>query len=195
MDAIILAAGASSRMGTDKALLPWGKTTVIEHLVAGLSVRARAIYIVTGNNHTRLSTMFPNLCVFNPLWEEGMFSSIRCGFSNITDNDPVLLQMVDQPHVPGCVYDALLSAYRPGTFAVQPRYNQDGKWKPGHPLLFGSEISSELSNPSYKTLRDIIQNNRNDIVYVDAPVEILEDMDTPEQYREITARHLSENNR
>src|SRR6267143_6254739 len=82
---IILAAGASSRMGKPKLLLPWGKTSVIGHLIGQWrELGAEQIAVVTaagdhalGEELDRLA--FPTAArIENPAPELGMFSSIQC---------------------------------------------------------------------------------------------------------------------
>jgi molybdenum cofactor cytidylyltransferase len=193
MQAIILAAGASSRMGSDKAFLPWGGVTVVEHLIALLSTRFDRIIVVAGANHQALSDRLSPLtlveCVHNPDWSRGMITSIRAGFAASHRDDPVLLQMVDQPHVPLSVADALISAWKPGLFAVQPVWRRNREERAGHPLLLSTEIRKDLADPRFETLRDIMSAHRERVLRI--PVDeraILEDLDFPADYRAISRR-------
>src|SRR5712692_8184036 len=81
----ILAAGASSRMGQPKMLLPWGKTTVIGHLIAQWQkAGAGQIAIVNAAGDQALTRELERLAfppenrICNPAPELGMFSSIQC---------------------------------------------------------------------------------------------------------------------
>src|SRR5436305_8040524 len=82
---VILAAGASSRMGRPKLLLPWRGTSVIGHLIAQWKkAGAEQIAVVTAAGgegvHQELDRLeFPNeLRILNPTPETGMFGSIQC---------------------------------------------------------------------------------------------------------------------
>src|SRR2546422_6571233 len=83
--ALILAAGASSRMGRAKMLLPWGKTTVLGHLIVQWQdVGARQIAVVVASADKALEAELMRLRfpesdrIRNPAPERGMFSSIQC---------------------------------------------------------------------------------------------------------------------
>src|ERR1700690_4241261 len=82
---VILGAGASSRMGTPKLLLPWGGTTVIGHLLREWrELGAAQIGIVRGGQDPPLTAELDRLGfpladrIENPQPERGMFSSILC---------------------------------------------------------------------------------------------------------------------
>jgi molybdenum cofactor cytidylyltransferase len=81
----ILAAGASSRMGRPKLLLPWGSTTILGHLLEQWrKAGAHQVAVVCSEADTALSAELHRLGatdvrrLFNPRPEEGMFSSVRC---------------------------------------------------------------------------------------------------------------------
>src|SRR5437660_1384898 len=81
----LLAAGASSRMGQPKMLLPWGKTTVLGHLIAQWQTAgAEQMAVVVAEGDQRIERELARLafseenCVRNPLPNRGMFSSIQC---------------------------------------------------------------------------------------------------------------------
>src|SRR6185369_7472750 len=85
---VILAAGASSRMGRPKLLLPWGGTSVIGHLLAqwrGLG--AEQVSVVCAQANVALDQELnrlqfrPEDRIVNPIPECGMFSSIQCAAS------------------------------------------------------------------------------------------------------------------
>ncbi len=82
---VILAAGASSRMGRPKLLLPWGETSVLGHLIGQWQVlQARQITVVHAEGDDALDAELDRLAfvavhrIANPTAERGMFSSIQC---------------------------------------------------------------------------------------------------------------------
>lgn len=100
--AIILAAGFSSRMGRDKALLDLGGQSALERIVSSYqSAGVRRIMVVTGQNHTPLRQLNLNVeLVRNPVPEEGMFSSVKSGVVALGDCcDPFFIHPVDTPLV------------------------------------------------------------------------------------------------
>jgi molybdenum cofactor cytidylyltransferase len=92
---LLLVAGGSSRMGTQKLLLPWGESTVVGGaLEAALAAGAAQVIIVTGCDAARVEEACRSVCVsrtvqfvFNPDWASGMLSSIRAGLGAL---DPTL---------------------------------------------------------------------------------------------------------
>ena len=112
LGAVILAAGASQRMGTPKALLPWAGTTLLEHAVE----QARAagiehIVVVLGpaTRHLEREPWLAEVTVrCNPDPETGRSASIRMGSAALPDDlDAVVIQSVDQP----CGSDVLVSLF------------------------------------------------------------------------------------
>src|SRR5947209_16030515 len=82
---VILAAGRSSRMGQPKLLLPWGKTSILGHLIGQWTLLgAKQIAVVRSSDDEALNAElnrlnFPERSrIVNPLPERGMFSSIQC---------------------------------------------------------------------------------------------------------------------
>src|SRR4030095_14583706 len=110
ISAIILAAGQSKRMGQPKVLLPWGITTIIEHVIY---VFAKAgiedILVITGGAHERIqeiilkcSENFPVRSMYNKDYENGeMLSSIQCGLRCLAEKaiGAAVIGLGDQPQV------------------------------------------------------------------------------------------------
>ncbi|MDP6057310.1 MAG: NTP transferase domain-containing protein, partial [Pirellulaceae bacterium] len=79
--AIVLAAGESQRMGAQKVLLPYGDSTVIEHIVRTLEHGgADSVIVVTGHKDNRVLSALQNTgaaIAFNKEYLTGMLSSVR----------------------------------------------------------------------------------------------------------------------
>ena len=102
---LLLAAGASTRMGRPKQLLPYHGRTLLRHAAeTAVAAGCAPIVLVTGALHDELLAEIvglPILAVHNPDWETGMASSIRAGLAAVAAAAPraVLVMLTDQPLV------------------------------------------------------------------------------------------------
>ena len=147
--AVILAAGASSRMGRPKQLLEYGGQTLVRRAV--LTARAagcKPVVIVTGAHGKELKEELHGLNLReanNPEWESGIGSSIRAGIQAVVKaNDKVtalVLMLCDQPFVTSDVLSGLITAHREGGGEiVASSYGVTI----GVPALFGKPFFTEL---------------------------------------------------
>lgn len=189
--AIVLAAGMSTRMGQQKLLLPWGKETVIEHIIgivhkAGLD----SIVVVTGKKDPILNSVLNQLgcrLVKNPEYSNGsMVTSLQKGLATIqnTDTDAVMIFLGDQPTLQTSTILKTVDAYkRSFSPIVVPSY----QLHQGHPWLVDKNSWSEILQLSSKeTMKSFLFQHKKSIQYVlvDTPT-ILQDMDTPEEFQNI----------
>jgi CTP:molybdopterin cytidylyltransferase MocA len=141
--AIILAAGASERMGSPKALLQWRGSTLIEHAIQTARVAgADQIVVVVGpaTRHVRLDAT----TVFNPTPESGRSASIRLGAETISGTPAgILVQSVDQP-VEAEVVTALFQAIEGEAEVAVPTYQA----RRGHPVCVAGQLLGELREVS-----------------------------------------------
>ena len=145
--AVILSAGASSRMGRPKALLPYREGTFLEHLIhATRHPRMGVTRVVLGAGAETIQTVAkldPSLVVLNPDWEKGQLSSICAGIRSLIgiDTDGMVLCPVDHPLVSaGLVGELVDRFYSEGKAIVVPSY----KGRRGHPAIFSSALYAEL---------------------------------------------------
>jgi molybdenum cofactor cytidylyltransferase len=102
-DAIVLAAGPSTRLGRPKQLLRLGDATLLERAVAAVNeASVRRIVVVLGADAVAVRAQVPARfdCILNSNWSEGMASSIRAGLDALDSPDAVLLAVCDQPRIP-----------------------------------------------------------------------------------------------
>lgn len=117
---IILAAGASSRLGRPKQLLPYKGKTLLQHAVHTAAVAtAKPIIVVLGAVAETVQEEIAEKKVYvvkNSGWQEGMASSIRCGINELAKISPaaegVILMVCDQPFVSVSILNSLLAAHR-----------------------------------------------------------------------------------
>jgi molybdenum cofactor cytidylyltransferase len=185
--ALVLGAGESRRMGTQKLLLPWAGKTVIEHIVGQLlASRVDQVCVVTGHDHEQLQltlTDYPVTVAYNDQHTQGMLSSVRCGLKALPENcTGVLVALGDQPALTTGTVNLLVDQLTQYRQIVLPVYQGTR----GHPLLFSSLYVPEiLTHYDAKGLRGLLQKHEQDVreVPVNSP-EVLWDIDTPDDYRE-----------
>lgn len=183
---LILAAGASRRMGQPKLLLPLpgGMTAlaraVAPHLEAGLA----RVVVVLGCDAVAVEAGAglpddPRLrVVSNPAWEEGMASSLRCGIRACGVADAVLVALGDEPGVTVSRLERLLAGWSPGTPVVVPVH----QGRPSRPVLFARSLFPELLRlTGDEGGRRVVRRHWSRAVQVEA--EPLLDLDTPADYQ------------
>lgn len=127
---LILAAGASKRLGRTKQLLPWGGATLLEHVVARITdFGIDEVWVVLGHDAERIldeTDLGTASVVINDEYEEGIASSLRVGLDAMTRHsrsDKALIAMGDQPDLRDEVVRELLEvARREKRPAVVPKY-------------------------------------------------------------------------
>ncbi len=144
--AIVLAAGASSRLGQPKQLLPVDGQPLLSRtldVVRNTSLEPR-ILVLGGYADDVLNQV--NVedfdVVLNPDFSEGQATSLTAGISALPESvDAAVVVLGDQPLVEPWLLDQLVAAYDPREHvAVRPRY-ADG---PGNPVLLGRALFDEL---------------------------------------------------
>ena len=162
---VILAAGASVRMGRAKLLLPWADTTIIGHLLGQWrALGAAQVAVVRTETNPLLQGELDRLGVpadqriLNPQPERGMFSSIQCaanwsGWAAGLTHWAVALG--DQPHVRRETLQRLLdfTALNPAS-VCQPGRNGRGR----HPVLLPAEVFFRLREAREEDLKQFLLN-------------------------------------
>lgn len=184
------AAGASSRMGTPKALLDWGGRPLVAHQAAALAGFADVVVVVgAGGEAIRAAAPLPAPARYldNPRWAEGRSTSVEAGARALSDAArAVLVVAVDQP-LEGAVVDALLAAFDPEAHAVAQPVSGGRR---GHPLLLAGSALPALRRASERPegLRDVVRDLRARAVEVEVASDgVHRDLNTPERYAEAIA--------
>jgi molybdenum cofactor cytidylyltransferase len=196
--AVILSAGASSRMGQEKALLPWPPAangaspkgeTLLSASIAALKPFAEAVIVVAGHNASSIAPVVNASgasMVQNPAPERGQFSSLQIGLRELLARgcDAAMITLVDSPPLCESSMALLIAAFERalanGKWAVAPEHNG----KRGHPLLANSALINEfLAAPVTSNARQVKRAHSEKFESVPVPDEILSaDVNTPEQY-------------
>ncbi len=186
--AIILAAGQSTRMGRNKMLLPFGRSTVIGSIVTEVTAcNLGEVVVVTGHDHEQIAALLANSpvrCVFNPEYERsGMIVSIHVGLHALPEKiQAALIVLGDQPRIQRDIVRRIVEAYAPYSVIVPSFQNRRG-----HPILIDRALWVDvLAQPSTATLRDFVRSHADRIRYVEVDSDsVIRDMDTPEDYRQM----------
>jgi molybdenum cofactor cytidylyltransferase len=195
--AVILAAGESTRMGRDKALLPWPPSaseassageTFLSASIGSLLPDADFVVVVVGKNEELLAPIIyarGASLVVNPEPSRGQFSSLQVGLREVLNHgrDAAMVTLVDRPPVRSATIQTLREAFQaadPNIWAVVPEFSG----KHGHPYLVGREMMEAFLRVSpLSTARDVEHAHQSHIDYaaVDDPFVAL-NVNTPEEY-------------
>jgi len=189
--AVVLAAGASRRMGqANKLTIPVGGTPMVASVVDALrDSGVKRGLVVTGHAQEEILAALGDRdveIVHNPDHEEGMGASVRTGVSAVGDEvDGLLIALGDMPWVGSAVIGRLLNAFSPdGDLSIYiPMFGR----KRGNPVLWGSRHFPELRQLTGDVGgKALFHRHAEAICYVDvesAAVNI--DIDTPEALHEL----------
>jgi molybdenum cofactor cytidylyltransferase len=209
---VILAAGESTRMGRDKALLPWGSPhplksakggaasymvasgTLLSAAIQTLSQFCEMVIVVAGNNELALRPVVYSggaSLVRNPTPDLGQFSSLQAGLREVLSRgrDSAMITLVDRPPPKSETLNHLVNVFtgrERGVWAVVPEY----QGKHGHPILVGREMMEAfLRAPTSASAREIEHTNQERIAYVAvADPQVALNIDTPEDYASLESR-------
>ncbi len=174
---LILAGGASSRMGRPKALLKIGGQSYLDRTFETLRAGGcENIVVVTGAHHQAITRACPPglQIVQNHQWPDGMRSSLRKGMAAI-DFGPIILTHVDRPGLRASTVQALLN--RSGSRPVVPIY----RGQAGHPVLLPGWMRNRLLKNDDTPLNEILRRHRPLNLSVGDPGVAL-NVNTPEEH-------------
>jgi len=205
---IILGAGASSRMGRDKALLPWppaatGSTpspneTLLSAAIAALQPFSQAVIVVAGKNAANVAPVIAargTRLVENPDPDRGQFSSLQVGLRAVLDQgfDAAMITLVDCPPLSTASMEQLCAAYDQalanGKWGAAPEKNG----RHGHTMLVNRNmIEAFLAAPVSSNARQVKWAHPQAIEYIPVPDSLLTiDVNTPEEYAALAALSAS----
>jgi molybdenum cofactor cytidylyltransferase len=143
--AVILAAGASRRLGRPKQLVEFQGESLLRRSVRAALAGCAPVLVVLGSGAAELEAHLAGLpvtLVANPDWEEGMAASLRRGVAALPDGtEAVLFLVCDQIQVDGALVLRLLEAHRARPRAVVTCAYAGGR---GTPSLFPARCFPEL---------------------------------------------------
>lgn len=178
---VLLAAGASQRMGCDKLSLPWRGTTVLDATLARWSEVPEFDEILLVRRHPDPDFQQNKVrLLVNSEAEEGMGSSLRLAARALpSETTAVVVGLADMPEIAAKTISALIAAWRPlGPHGIVAPVHAGRR---GHPVVFGAGHLTALCELSGdRGARNILQRCQEDLVLisVDDPGVVL-DLDTP----------------
>jgi len=194
--AIVLAAGDSTRMGSQKLLLPFGGKTVVEHIVDTLlETRIVSVAVVTGRDDSRVREVLGHrelVVVTNPEPERGMLSSIRIGVECAgAEASSFMVVLGDQPAIQIGVVNALVDDMESAGGGISVPKHGDRR---GYPIIIsGVYRDAVLHRYDDIGLRGLMREYADQVREVPVSEEwILDDMDYPEDYERELRRLDSE---
>ena len=192
---ILLAAGASSRMGSPKQLLSFHGKTLLQHaLDVAIESGNQPIVVVLGSGAAAMqhNTDFKTAnIVVNKEWKEGMASSLRCGVATLLEINPsveaLILMVCDQPFATPLLIENLVRAHREsGKPIITCSYENTF----GPPTLFGKIFFNALLQLNGDTgARAVINQHLEQVAIVPFPEGNL-DIDTEDDYHRLRQKKI-----
>ncbi len=182
--ALVLAAGQSRRMGSNKLLADLGGKPMIRRTVEAVLGAVDKAIVVTGNAPDAIAEALAGLAVetaHNADYESGLASSLKRGISALPSNaDAMLVVLGDMPLVDAEIIRRLIAAFNPAEHrSICAPVHQGTR---GNPVLWGRQHFSALQAlEGDKGARALLDRLSEELVEVEMPGDaILLDADTPE---------------
>jgi molybdenum cofactor cytidylyltransferase len=183
---ILLAAGTSSRMGSNKLLFELDGESVLRRaarraLAAGLS----PLLVVLGHEADKAYREIADLPVeraLNPLYQQGINSSLKAGVMGVRglDAKAALVMLSDMPFVTTEMIAALVARYRE---TRAPLVISDYEGVNAPPMLYDQSLFLELLTMEGEGCgRQVVKRHKAEAEVLAWPVSALADLDVPEDY-------------
>ena len=191
---LLLAAGASTRMGQPKQLLAYRGRTLLRHAAETAAASGcRPLVLVTGAIHAALAAEVAGLpfqIAHNTTWQTGMASSIQAGLAAVADAQPaaLLIMLSDQPFVTSKLLRQLVAQQQQSHAPIAATAYGDVL---GVPAVFDCSMFAALGQlQGGQGANRLIASLGQAVGRVPFPEGIL-DVDTPEQYAQLLRSCLS----
>lgn len=186
IDAVILAAGLSQRMGSDKLLLPFAGTTVFHYFLSRfpLPLFSKTVVVVANPAVARLCDKFPVCLCHNDSPELGQSHSIRLGLEATAEQNATLFCVADQPLLKAkTVFQLVALSNQNPDHIIRPRIGA----RSANPVIFPADLRGELTCLTGDSGgREVIHRHTERIKWLEMDsADQFFDIDTPEQYQEL----------
>jgi len=191
--AIILAAGLSSRMGSNKLLnLVNGEPMVRYAVRAACASAAETVIVVTGNAASdvrRAVAPLAPIFVENPDYSNGLATSLKCGVKHVPERyDGAIILLGDMPGISAELLDRMIAAFDPSESRAICIATRHGKR--GNPVLWAHRFFDEIMALEGDVGgRHLITQNAELVCEVEADDDApLTDIDTPQMLADYLSR-------
>lgn len=185
--AIVLAAGAASRMGRNKLLLEVGGRSLVRHVIEAASEGGcHVINVIVADERVRAVVGDSAACVDNPDASSGQASSLRVGLQSMPEEIAgALIMLGDQPLVGARTVDMLLRSWRleGSRPAVAASYGDRGSWRP--PVLLDRSLWPDVMALRGDAGARQIFDRRPELLDTVPAAGRPDDVDTPDDYARI----------
>lgn len=185
--AVVLAAGASSRMGENKLLLELDGDTVLRRAVtSAVAAGFDPVLVVTGHRAAQAGDEvegLPCTVVHNPDHEQGIHTSVKTGVGHLPESvRAAVVMLADMPFVTADMLRELLARYREHDAPLVISQYGDVN---APPMLYDRSLFGEIAVMQRRCGKEVIERHRDEAVVVRWPEAALADLDTPDDYRRI----------
>lgn len=190
---LILAAGASTRMGEPKQLLPWEDSTLLGHAIeAAKNSTGNKVYVVLGAHSDTIQETLQETQVHyikNPYWEKGMGSSISYGVKHLIETERtctgIVIMLCDQPLIDTAYIDKLIDKFNSTEKGIVASGYTN---KAGVPAVFDKKYLQQLISLNGDIgARDLIKNYADDVLIVEIK-DKKQDIDTWKEYADLKTK-------
>lgn len=185
---ILLAAGTSSRMGSNKLLFELGGESVLRGAARrALSGGLAPLIVVLGHQEEKARAELAGLpcqIVINPSYEQGINSSLRSGVTALpAETQAVVVMLADMPFVTAEMIAGLIDRHR-STEAPLVISDYEGVNAP--PMLYDRSLFGELLTMTGEGCgRQVVKRHRHEAEVLPWPAAALSDLDVPEDYERL----------
>lgn len=193
---VVLAAGASKRMGSPKQLLKWGDGTLIGNAIETVSkLASNELIVVLGAHYELIKNVIqtsPVTILNNENWEKGLGSTIAFAVEYLQNSksnvDGVLITLCDQPLITADFLNLFISKFQSGKNQIlATSYGND---KQGVPVLFDKVYFNDLEKlNSDEGAKEILKKYRSSVETLTPPMDN-KDLDTSEEYMSLYQAHF-----
>ena len=192
--AVVLAAGAASRFGSQKLLAAFQGATLVRRTVENVLASQVSDTVVVlgrdGEGVRRALAGLPVRFVTNPDFQSGLSTSLRAGVEAIEPSTlAAIIVLGDQPGVTADVIDQLI---KEGRRSRRPIVVPEYAGTRGNPVMFDATIFPELRTVGGdQGARAVIARDPTRVATVRFPFDVPADVDTPEDYARLTNQPAS----
>jgi molybdenum cofactor cytidylyltransferase len=187
---VVLAAGASTRMGRNKLFMELEGETLVRRIVSRTAQAVDPLIVVLGYEADRVRHALEGISclpVLNDEYERGVNSSLRAGIHRASETpaEAAVVVLADMPFVTTAMIVTLVERYRGCDL---PLVISDYGGVNAPPVLYDRSLFLELAASQGQGCgKQVVKRHRHEAISVSWPVEVLTDLDLPEDYDRVKA--------